>query len=331
MSEMMDVLNAFGPTLKLAWVGWLAWGVGQYFWFRHERSMPAKKAASVAKAVAKKPAVPKTVAVQAAEAPVVGRLFTPTHVVREAKPSAPAMPQVQPEPVEVAVPMPVVATAEEAPVSAFDPSKAVIEQFGANQRRQRARQVRQRFRNAGCASSAAEDNPRARDAFVRCRGAASPLVLPRPYGEGRVAADRASARREDLAPRPLLIQLPTANAQLPNAQLLRSFDGSETYSSAPRCLYAGPGRLRAQHIACWAGWTFAHDYRLVPDAVPWQRGSADREIGDAAGESHLGRHSDGQFVSGRPGRSNGVDSLRQVSKPSPGPTTSMSLALIRRE
>jgi len=131
MSEMMDVLNAFGPTLKLAWVGWLAWGVGQYFWFRHERSMPVKKAASVAKAVAKKPAVPKTVAVQAAEAPVVGRLFTPTHVTPETKPSAPVMPQVQPEPVEVAAPMPVVATAEEAPVSAFDPSKAVIEQFGA--------------------------------------------------------------------------------------------------------------------------------------------------------------------------------------------------------
>ena len=131
MSEMMDVLNAFGPQLKLAWVGWIAWGVGQYFWFRHERSMPGKKATSVAKAVAKKPSVPKTVATQAAEAPVVGRLITPTHVVAEAKPSAPAMPQVKPERVEVPAPMPVMAAAEEAPVQAFDPSKAVIEQFGA--------------------------------------------------------------------------------------------------------------------------------------------------------------------------------------------------------
>lgn len=120
MSEMMDVLNAFGAPLKLAWVGWIAWGVGQYFWFRHERSMPVKKVTSVTKAVAKKPAVPKTVAAQAAEAPVVGRLFTPTHVVRETKPSAPAMPQV-PEPVEVAA---------QTPVPVFDPSKAVIEQFG---------------------------------------------------------------------------------------------------------------------------------------------------------------------------------------------------------
>jgi hypothetical protein len=135
MSEMIDVLNAFGPQLKLAWVGWIAWGVGQYFWFRHERSMPVKKVTSVAKAVAKKPAVPKTVAAQAAEAPVVGRLFTPTHVVPEPKPSAPAMPQVPPESVVVPspmpMPMPVAAAAEGAPVPEFDPSKAVIEQFGA--------------------------------------------------------------------------------------------------------------------------------------------------------------------------------------------------------
>ena len=30
MSELMDVINAFGTPLKLAWVGWIAWGVGQY-------------------------------------------------------------------------------------------------------------------------------------------------------------------------------------------------------------------------------------------------------------------------------------------------------------
>ena len=130
MNEALDVINAFATPLKVAWVVWLAWGVGQYFWFRHERSMPAKKVTSIAKAVPKKAAVPKTVAAQAAEAPVVGRLFTPTHVVPETKPSAPAMPQVQPEPVEIPSPMPLVAAAEEAPVPAFDPSKAVIEQFG---------------------------------------------------------------------------------------------------------------------------------------------------------------------------------------------------------
>ena len=132
MSEVMDVLNAFGTPLKLAWVGWIAWGVGQYFWYRHERSMPVRKVTSVAKAVAKKPAVPKTVAAQAAEVPVVGRLITPTHVAAETKPSAPAMSQVQSEPLEVPSPMPMpVVAAEQAPVEAFDPSKAVIEQFGA--------------------------------------------------------------------------------------------------------------------------------------------------------------------------------------------------------
>jgi hypothetical protein len=130
MSEVMDVLNALGTPLKLAWVGWIAWGVGQYLWFRHRRSMPVTKVPSVAKPVVKKPAVPRTVAEQAADAPVVGRLITPTHVAAETKPSETVMPQAQPEPVVDRSPIPV-ATAEEAPVPLFDPSKAVIEQFGA--------------------------------------------------------------------------------------------------------------------------------------------------------------------------------------------------------
>lgn len=151
MSEVMDVINAFGTPLKLAWIGWIAWGVGQYFWFRHERSMPVKKMTSVAKPVAaKKPAVPKTVAVQAAEAPVVGRLFTPTHVTAEARPiqpsavEAPTEVRLQP----VSAPLPGVAATEATvpafapataiatfdpsnPVAGFDPTNPVIEQFGA--------------------------------------------------------------------------------------------------------------------------------------------------------------------------------------------------------
>src|SRR5262245_6046405 len=132
MSEFMDVLNAFGTPLKLAWVGWAAWGVGQYFWFRHERSTNVtKKVTPVAKAVAKKPAVPKSVAAQAAEAPVVGRLITPTHVAAEPKPVAPVAPPAPAEPVVVAPSLPMPVTAEtSAPV--FDPSNAVIEQFGLN-------------------------------------------------------------------------------------------------------------------------------------------------------------------------------------------------------
>jgi len=133
MSEVIDVINAFGSPLKLAWVGWMAWGVGQYFWFRHERSMPAKKVTSVARPAAKKPAVPKTVAAQAAEAPVVGRLFTPTHVTADVKPSQPVAheaTQVRLEPA-VAASTSVTVGAIEATVPGFDPSKAIIEQFGA--------------------------------------------------------------------------------------------------------------------------------------------------------------------------------------------------------
>jgi hypothetical protein len=133
MSEVMDVVNAFGTPLKLAWVGWIGWGVGQYFWFRLERSTPTKRVTSVAKPVAKKPAVPRTVAAQAAEAPVVGRLFTPTHVTADAKPSRPIAheaTQVRMEPVAVA-PVPVSVAATDATLPAFDPSTVVIEQFGA--------------------------------------------------------------------------------------------------------------------------------------------------------------------------------------------------------
>lgn len=133
MSEFMDVVNAFGNPLKLAWVGWIAWGVGQYFWFRHERSMPmVKKVTTVAKTATKKPSVPKPIAAQAADAPVVGRLITPTHVASEPKVSAPVPVAPRPEPQPAPVPsMPFVATPADAPVPVFDPSKAVIEQFGA--------------------------------------------------------------------------------------------------------------------------------------------------------------------------------------------------------
>lgn len=133
MSEVIDVLNAFGTPLKLAWLGWIAWGVGQYFWFRHERFMPVKKMTPAARPVAKKPAVPETVAAQAADAPIVGRLITPTHVVTDTKPRPPMMSEVQPQPLGVLAPMtvPAVTAAEVTPLPAFDPSTAVIEQFGA--------------------------------------------------------------------------------------------------------------------------------------------------------------------------------------------------------
>lgn len=129
MSELMDVLNAFGTPLKLAWVVWIAWGVGQYCWFRHERSahsFPQRTAA--AKAAVKKPAAPKPIAVQAAEAPVMGRLITPTHVTAEAKPASSVQPPTPAPPPPVSMP---VAVAADSSAPMFDPSKVVIEQFGA--------------------------------------------------------------------------------------------------------------------------------------------------------------------------------------------------------
>jgi hypothetical protein len=154
MSEVMDVLNALGTPLKLAWVGWIGWGVGQYFWYRHERSIPVRKTTSVAKPAPKKVAVPKTVAAQAAEAPVVGRLITPSHVTAESRPRTTVVPQPEvhsepvadaasmPMPASSTAPMPVVVAEQPSAVAqspnvdpakavaGFDPATAVIEQFG---------------------------------------------------------------------------------------------------------------------------------------------------------------------------------------------------------
>jgi hypothetical protein len=130
MSEFMDVINAFGTPLKIAWVGWAAWGVGQYFWFRHERSARSFRKTAVAKPVMKKAAVPKPVAEQAADAPVVGRLITPTHVTAQPKPFA--APTVEPPAPPVSMPVAMPAATADAQAPMFDPSQAVIEQFGAH-------------------------------------------------------------------------------------------------------------------------------------------------------------------------------------------------------
>jgi hypothetical protein len=127
MSEVLDVINAFGTPLKVAWVVWLAWGVGQFFWLRYERSgAPARKPAAAVKPVARKPitfvkgqAVDEK-AQTPAEVPVAGRLITPQHVAAEPKPAPRVEPKAEPS-VEPQAPL-------SSPV--FDPSQAVIEQFG---------------------------------------------------------------------------------------------------------------------------------------------------------------------------------------------------------
>jgi hypothetical protein len=133
MSDVIDVLNAFGTPLKLAWVGWIAWGMGQYFWFRHERSVPAKRV--TARPAAKTAAPAKAARAEASETPVIGRLITPSHVAAEAKPrpvvSARPEPLPEPIPAPMSAPLPMAVPATvDASVPVFDPSTAVIEQFG---------------------------------------------------------------------------------------------------------------------------------------------------------------------------------------------------------
>ena len=38
MAELLDILDAFSMPLKVGWVVWIAWGIGQIFWYRYERS-----------------------------------------------------------------------------------------------------------------------------------------------------------------------------------------------------------------------------------------------------------------------------------------------------
>jgi hypothetical protein len=122
MKEAMDVINAFASPLKLAWVVWLAWGVGQYFWFRHERSVASglPKPAVAARPAARKPMPAKKPAIT--EVPVMGRLITPQHVT--------AAPKAQVNvPVAPVAPVAPVVPVFDAP--RFDPSTAVIETFAA--------------------------------------------------------------------------------------------------------------------------------------------------------------------------------------------------------
>ena len=44
MAELLDILDAFSMPLKVGWVIWMAWGIGQIFWFRYERRPQAARA-----------------------------------------------------------------------------------------------------------------------------------------------------------------------------------------------------------------------------------------------------------------------------------------------
>jgi hypothetical protein len=86
MAELLDVLNAFTTPLKVAWVVWFAWGVGQVFWYRHERKPQTASKRPSAPPV-RKPFVSKP----SGSDRVVTRLVTPEQVItHQPEPVAPA-------------------------------------------------------------------------------------------------------------------------------------------------------------------------------------------------------------------------------------------------
>jgi hypothetical protein len=89
MVELLDVLDAFSMPLKVGWVVWIAWGIGQTFWYRSERRPRAARAQAVA---ARKPFVSKP---SLPERPIT-RLVTPEQVL----PKKPAFAESAPPPAD---------------------------------------------------------------------------------------------------------------------------------------------------------------------------------------------------------------------------------------
>jgi hypothetical protein len=92
MAELFDILDAFTTPLKLGWVVWLAWGVGQVFWYRHERRARVAAAHRTSAAPVRRPFVSKPSGTDR----VVTRLVTPEQVktdqAPQIDPSSPAVP-----------------------------------------------------------------------------------------------------------------------------------------------------------------------------------------------------------------------------------------------
>lgn len=96
MAELLDILNAFPMPLKIAWVVWLAWGIAQMFWYRHDRtSSTASKrpSAPLRRPFVSKPSMPQRAAT---------RLITPEPVLGKepaaVKPSPFEPPHLRPAP-----------------------------------------------------------------------------------------------------------------------------------------------------------------------------------------------------------------------------------------
>jgi hypothetical protein len=114
MREFMDVANAFDTPLKVAWIVWLAWGIGQLFWYKHARANAVVRKLQSPVRPARRPAPRREKNVEP-----VGRLITPQHVEAEA-------PRVA---FDAPVPL-----APASPAPAFDPAKAIVETFDPRER-----------------------------------------------------------------------------------------------------------------------------------------------------------------------------------------------------
>jgi hypothetical protein len=112
MRELLDVANAFDTPLKVAWIVWLAWGIGQLFWYKHERTSALVRKLQVPS----RPVRPHAPRREKTVEPV-GRVITPQHVNAEASKVSFAAPP---------VPAP--------PVPVFDPAKAILETFDPRDR-----------------------------------------------------------------------------------------------------------------------------------------------------------------------------------------------------
>lgn len=116
MREFLDVANAFDTPLKVAWIVWLAWGIGQLFWYKRARTSAIARKLQAPVSPARRPAPRRDKSVEP-----VGRLITPQHVEAEA-PKVLYQAPVPPAPVPTS----------SAPV--FDPAKAIVETFDPRER-----------------------------------------------------------------------------------------------------------------------------------------------------------------------------------------------------
>lgn len=136
MNELMDVANAFTTPLKVAWIVWLAWGIGLLAWYRHQRAQAMAPKASP------RPARRTSRQSRARHTEPPSRVITPAHVgparraeqsvdQREARLAEPAQ-QVEHGGGNESLPPHVRNDRPAAP--AFDPSKAIVETFDARER-----------------------------------------------------------------------------------------------------------------------------------------------------------------------------------------------------